>query len=353
MNLPYKYSYLGKTFLMTIFFLPLLPIGAIISLVGVILLYFIEKYNTISFYKIPAKINSTITLGHLESFKVFILVYAISIYVFQRDVYNTYFNFSLFSLIFFAAISILPFSKLFEIDFIQFNQEYHYEEEYLDFFSNYDTLNPVTKRKGKLNYLNKLKKKNIIKLKDYIAVKEKIINGEFVYIFELYRQRVVKKNNKIRVQNIIKQAVFSGFNKKNEISKDNLMSDINKEELNQIKQSAKKALIGKEDILNIFAGSKIEKEKDSFADEQGRNNFISSNKEKIENITNLFGVKMKSNEDESKEKEAKEKQGISNLLGSISNTNNNMNNSKINELNEMMVSNEEKKENLIVNENKD
>ena len=42
-NVSYKYGYLGKTILLTLFYLSIFPVGVLISFVGLVIFYFIEK----------------------------------------------------------------------------------------------------------------------------------------------------------------------------------------------------------------------------------------------------------------------------------------------------------------------
>lgn len=71
MNIAMKYSYLFKTILMTMFYLPIFPIGVPISLLGLILAYYLEKYNFTHNYKRPEMLNQK-----LENFiSIFSYVY--------------------------------------------------------------------------------------------------------------------------------------------------------------------------------------------------------------------------------------------------------------------------------------
>ena len=51
MDISSKYSYISKTLFITMFYLPIFPFGALISLIGFILAYFLEKYNFTHKYK--------------------------------------------------------------------------------------------------------------------------------------------------------------------------------------------------------------------------------------------------------------------------------------------------------------
>lgn len=194
-DLPEKYAYIGKLTLMAIFYLPIFPPGPILVLISTILLYWIEKYNIKTTYKIPPKINQIITIGHLLSFKLFIFVYAISIYIFIKDLKSTYFNFSLISLIIFSVLVIIPFGQFLNIKLIDAEIQTTYEEEYLSFLETYQNQNPLTRKTGNLNFLLRMKNQNLINEEEYIDLRNKIIKGENMDIIELKMNKQVNLNS--------------------------------------------------------------------------------------------------------------------------------------------------------------
>ena len=60
MNLAYKYSYLIKTTVMCLFFMPIFPLGFIISFIGFILAYYLDNYNFTHMYKRPEMLDEII-----------------------------------------------------------------------------------------------------------------------------------------------------------------------------------------------------------------------------------------------------------------------------------------------------
>lgn len=187
MSLAQKYAFLGKTILMTILYIPLLPIGIIISLSGIILFYFIEKWNLTQRYKIPPKVDSEITFGYLYSFRLFLFVYAISVYVFLSDVYQSYFKFALFSIILYGVLVIIPYVRIFTCDLLKVVTKDFYEEEYFNFTTKYETQNPITKTSAYHKLLEKMKEQNIVTDEEYSDYARRLSEGEFVDLMEIYK----------------------------------------------------------------------------------------------------------------------------------------------------------------------
>jgi hypothetical protein len=77
----FKFSYITKTVLMTVFYLPLLPIGVIISLLGLIFAYLVEKNNMLKNYKRPDMPNEILAEYFLNYFKLVLFVYAVNIFL--------------------------------------------------------------------------------------------------------------------------------------------------------------------------------------------------------------------------------------------------------------------------------
>jgi hypothetical protein len=73
----FKFSYISKTILMTFFFAPLLPGGLIISFLGLIYAYFIEKYNMVKIYKRPDMPNEVLAEYFMDYFKVVLFVFSV------------------------------------------------------------------------------------------------------------------------------------------------------------------------------------------------------------------------------------------------------------------------------------
>lgn len=208
-NIAYKYAYISKTILMTIFYIPILPCGIFISLTGMGLLYLIEKYKITNHYKKPPTISSEICFTYLDSFKIIVFIYSVSVYIFHNESpYSNYFNFSLFSIIFFGILLIIPYSNYMKIDLIKVNSIDNYEEEYFNFATNYEIQNPLTKRGCLYKILSRLKTRNVISEEEYNDYNCRLNNGEIIDLLEVYKDKTSSDsnvfNNEFDIKKLIK-----------------------------------------------------------------------------------------------------------------------------------------------------
>lgn len=211
MDISYKYAYMGNTILVTMFYLPILPIGVVFSFVGMFLMYFIEKYNVLNKYRRPEKIDGRITRTYVAYFPIAIFVYALSTYIFFGGIHTNRFNWELIGLIMFGILSLLPIPMfLRKIKMLQVvdGSNDDYDNYYFEIGVNYQMANPLTKSKGFEQYLVKLLETNMISDKEY---QENIIkiSTEPSDILELfYKKKYGDKTNKKKVM------AFKGLMKK-------------------------------------------------------------------------------------------------------------------------------------------
>ena len=177
MNVAAKYSYIGKTLLMSFLYVPIFPLGLGISLLGFILGYWLEKYNFANMYKKPEMLNRQIVEFYSNYFVLIFFVYGIGDYIFLHDVYEKK-TWSLVNIIVFGVSIILPYHQLLSIDFLKFDEsqihEEEYSEKYVDFLNDYERANPMTKKEGEIRYLEQLEKKHKINRKEAEERKKKI-----------------------------------------------------------------------------------------------------------------------------------------------------------------------------------
>ena len=241
MNVAAKYSYIGKTLLMSFLYVPIFPLGLGISLLGFILGYWLEKYNFANMYKKPEMLNRQIVEFYTNYFVLIFFVYGIGDYIFLNDVYEKK-TWSLVNIIFFGVLILLPYHQLLSIDFINFEEskihEWEYDVKYVDFLNDYERANPMTKKEGEIRYLETLEKKLKMNKKE-IEKRKKRIKEENPMRF--YRNQVNNKNvngiNDILINdNIINDFVIVKDDEKNEGDIEDLMSNnsrINNEIYNQ------------------------------------------------------------------------------------------------------------------------
>ena len=159
MSISYKYSYLAKTLLMTFLYIPIFPLGILISLVGFILGYLLEKFNYSHMYKRPEMLNHKLCVFYVNHFDIIIFVYAIGDYIFMHDAYENG-VIPLAKIIIFGIVTIVPYSKLlkkncFGVQESKINTD-EYSEKFFTFSTDYERANPMTRKKGIKHYLQKM-----------------------------------------------------------------------------------------------------------------------------------------------------------------------------------------------------
>ena len=185
MQISYKYSYLVKTVLMTFFYLPLFPLGTIISSLGLFFGYYLEKWNFSKMYKRPEMINCKIVEFYSYHFPLNFFMLGLGDHIFMSDDTNYIWHTCFF--IIFGIIAIVPFNKIFNYDFLGINESQIKKEKYDDifftFYNDYDRSNPMTKKEGITRFVNKLKDKEFIKDTEY---EEILKNLENINLMEVY-----------------------------------------------------------------------------------------------------------------------------------------------------------------------
>ena len=165
MNLCYKYSYLINVLLTTLFYMSIFPIGAIFSIVALILCYFLEIFY-LGFYKRPEEINERLCKFFLQNFRIVIAVFCIGNYIFLHSIKDIFkIDWTLINLIIFIVIVFIPYHSL-RINFIGITegeaQKGSYDEYSLMFPTDYEKENPLTKKSAMIKHFKKLEAMNII-----------------------------------------------------------------------------------------------------------------------------------------------------------------------------------------------
>jgi len=170
MSISYKYSYLAKTLLMTFLYIPIFPLGILISLVGFILGYLLEKYNYCQMYKRPEMLNHKLCVFYVNHFDIIIFVYAIGDYIFMHDAYENE-VIPLVKIIIFGIITIVPYSKLLKQNFLGVQESKintdEFSKKYFTFSLDYERANPMTRKKGIKHYLQKMLESGKINHEEY------------------------------------------------------------------------------------------------------------------------------------------------------------------------------------------
>ena len=195
MQISYKYSYVAKTILLTLFYIPIFPLGIIISFIGFIFSYYLELYNFTHLYKRPEMINEKICLFYIEYFVINLFFFNLGFYIFIKDIFSLYFIIIIF-LIIFGILSLFPYTKLIDCDFLKINKSIllnttTYEDVYFSFYNDYQRQNPMTKIDGLKNYITKLRLNGYISQKVYNFA---YMNIDTINVMELYYRSRIDRN---------------------------------------------------------------------------------------------------------------------------------------------------------------
>ena len=166
MDISYKYAYLAKTTAMSLFYLPIFPIGFIISFLGFVLGYFLELYNFTHNYKRPEMLDETISKSYANYFIVILFIGGVGDLFFFYEIFPSR-GFSLANFIIFLVLIFVPYTKFLKCNFIGEKEKSEYYPQalsdiYFKFYNDYQRQNPFTKKLGLTNYLTALKEKGYL-----------------------------------------------------------------------------------------------------------------------------------------------------------------------------------------------
>ena len=288
MEVPYKYSYIAKTLALSLFYISILPLGIVLSLLGFCFAYFMELYNFTHLYSRPEMINEEICLHYIEYFIINLFVFCLGRFIFMKKVFISD-VWSQISLLVFGVLSFLPYNKFIKCNlcdipnpFINKKYQQKYEDLYFSFYNDYKRQNPMTKIEGLKIFLNKLRKNGFISENVY---KFAYMNIDTINVMELYYHS--KKNrNLFQIQkklgmhnNYLKNLSNDSLNINNSKISNNFK--FNKPKNNFISSKHEEQLMSviKNSICRHYSGNLEEINK--------RINFVNVNKSKIkEQISN-------------------------------------------------------------------
>jgi hypothetical protein len=295
MSISYKYSYLAKTLLMTFLYIPIFPLGVVISLVGFILGYLLEKFNYAHMYKRPEMLNHKLCVFYVNHLDVVIFVYAIGDYIFMHNSYENKII-PLTKIIIFGVLTILPYKKFLKRNYIGMLESdisnVKYKDKYFTFSMDYERANPITRKKGIKNYLKKMLESGKINKNRYMELIREIDSlnlmevyyktRENKYLFDVQKnfaqalgkkflnirnQLEIKKNededknindddNKLRSNNNNKNAIYIKEQREEEMiesdRKENNALDVKTKDENEIKEQKEIAdMYNKPDFLGL------------------------------------------------------------------------------------------------------
>ena len=192
MKIAYKYSYVARTILLTLFCISIFPFGIIISIIGLGFGYFLELFNFTHIYSKPEMINEKICLFYMEYFTIYISAFVLGELIFEESIFTSE-VWVVVNLIIFLNLSILPYTKLLDFKCLKFNSinETKFEDVYFSFYNDYQRQNPITKIDGLKNYINKLRIYRYISQKVYNFA---YMNIDTINVMELYYRSKMNRN---------------------------------------------------------------------------------------------------------------------------------------------------------------
>jgi hypothetical protein len=176
-----KYSYVNNVFLTSLFYMSVFPIGMIFGFASLILAYVSETFY-IGLYKRPEILNSSLCRFYVSNFKWSMFIFAIGNYIFLGSTNeNQRKTWSLINLIVFSVISLIPY-QAFKFHTLGESEGRTkpdtYEDNYIFFSTDYEKLNPFTRKEAYTNYFNRLINSEIIDPKEGKRIINKIQNTD-------------------------------------------------------------------------------------------------------------------------------------------------------------------------------
>ena len=187
MRISYKYAYLMKTIAMSFFYLPIFPLGFIISFLGFVLGYFLELYNFTHIYKRPEMLDESITIAYANNFIFILFIGGVGDFFFFYEIFPNR-AFSIINFVLFLVLIFVPYTKFLTCNFIGEKKKSDYysrplTEIYFTFYNDYQRQNPFTKRLGLTNYLKALRDKDYLSKNMYDLA---IANIDQLNLMEIY-----------------------------------------------------------------------------------------------------------------------------------------------------------------------
>ena len=237
MNISYKYAYLAKTVAMTFFYLPIFPIGFIISFLGFIFGYLLEIYNFTHIYKRPEMLDESISKFYADNFTFILFIGGISDIFFFYEIFPNK-KMSLANFIIFLILLFIPYIKLLTCNFIGEKNKSEFcpkglSEIYLELYTDYERQNPFTRIEGIKHYLTLLKNKNLLSNNALKLAMENMDNLNIMEIFYGMSRGNVPSND----QNIIANMNNYAFSETNL----NLRKILSNADIRENQQETKKA----------------------------------------------------------------------------------------------------------------
>ncbi|CAI2379579.1 unnamed protein product [Moneuplotes crassus] len=164
LDMAQRYSNTMLLFCMAVFYAFPMPIISVISLLGAVFQYWLEKYLLLKRHKVPEPFGEAMAQIFSSMIPFFCLLYGTSLYIFSTTLSEGKGWIGLAAFIITLLYMILPFGKL--LDHLKRethrNDNYEYKEERIDFLTDYDRSNPITEEAANVYHQRKLAAANFL-----------------------------------------------------------------------------------------------------------------------------------------------------------------------------------------------
>ena len=141
---------------------------------------------------------------YINYFVIILFVYTIGDLFLLRNTFDTNI-WTWINLITFGTLIFIPYSKLITIDYLKVNKYDIFRKEYkncIDIIQDYERVNPINQKEGKINYLKKLKSKEIISENEHQNYLKDIYNINIMQIYYKNKNREDLKKNNNEIENV-------------------------------------------------------------------------------------------------------------------------------------------------------
>ena len=204
-------------------------------------------------------LGSKIFKFYINYFVIILFAYTIGDFLFLRNIFNSNI-WSYINIITFGVLIFIPYSKLLTIDYLKVNKYDIFTKEYKDcisFTQDYERANPINKKEGKINYLKKLKDRQIISENEYQNYLKDIYNINIMQVYYRNKKDEFKINSNEKENNDNAKDNNKNINIINNVSfSSNIKMNIRKKKLKKKKKPLNNNTLNL-NKLNVFSSNDI------------------------------------------------------------------------------------------------
>lgn len=167
MSIADNYQYIARILLITIWFSYPAPLGVLISLLAMLMNYWVDKLYLVKVNKLPEQVNQTVASRILMVLELLPLVYMCGTlqYTYEfgqsTDIFQFLAKFLNYGIVFAVILlTMLGYALFKRREFSQPHERVTYQQAQYLFTCDYDSENPITRYQSEIEFLNKLLKTN-------------------------------------------------------------------------------------------------------------------------------------------------------------------------------------------------